>query len=220
VREPARLRRLGPWHVMVMAKEPRPGRVKTRLCPPLTPVEAAAVAEACLADTLEAVANCGADRLLVALDGKPGSWLPPGFTIIPQRGNSFPARLANAWSDSAGPGLQIGMDTPQVTPSLIDACLTMTEDPASTATLGFAIDGGWWALGLSRGWDTDIFSEVPMSRADTGIRQLAVLRGHNHRVGLLPELEDVDTVEALHRVAALADGSRLGPLAASLEERL
>ncbi|MEO5678521.1 MAG: glycosyltransferase, partial [Acidimicrobiales bacterium] len=71
---------------LVLAKEPVAGRVKTRLCPPLTPAEAAAVAEAALADTLAAVARCGADRLVVALDGAPGPWLPAGFEVIPQRG--------------------------------------------------------------------------------------------------------------------------------------
>src|SRR5262249_3936520 len=54
-------------HVLVMAKAPVPGRVKTRLCPPCTPTEAAALAEAALADTLDAVAACHADRFVVAL---------------------------------------------------------------------------------------------------------------------------------------------------------
>ena len=69
-------------HVLVMAKAPVPGRVKTRLCPPCTPDEAAAITEAALADTLAAVARCGAGRRIIALDGAPGPWLPARFEVI------------------------------------------------------------------------------------------------------------------------------------------
>ena len=79
-------------HVLVMAKSPVPGRVKTRLCPPCTPAEAAALAEAALADTLEAVAACGAGRRILALDGAPGPWLPAGFEVVAQcQGQPQPA---------------------------------------------------------------------------------------------------------------------------------
>src|SRR5207237_3773477 len=87
-------------HVIVMAKSPRPGRVKTRLCPPCTAEEAAAVAAAALADTLDAVAASEAVRKVLALDGPPGPWLPPGFELIAQRGVTFNDRLANAWADA------------------------------------------------------------------------------------------------------------------------
>src|SRR4051812_30616875 len=102
-------------HVLVLAKEPVPGRVKTRLCPPFDHEAAARLAEAALADTLEAVAHCGAERRVLALDGRPGWWLPEGFEVIPQVVGPFDRRLAAAWDATGGPGLQIGMDTPQVT---------------------------------------------------------------------------------------------------------
>ena len=207
------------WHVLVLAKSPVPGRVKTRLCPALSPQEAAEVAAAALADTLDAVAGCSAERRILALDGAPGPWLPPGFLVIPQRGDSFPARLANAWSAAAGPGIQIGMDTPQVTPALLDHCLAATASPAVTATLGMALDGGWWALGLSEGWDVDVFSEVPMSTAVTGARQLDALRSHGHRVGSLPALSDVDTVEDARTIAARYPDGRFAQRLRSLDRK-
>ena len=83
-------------HLLVLAKSPEPGRVKTRLCPPLSPAEAAAVAAAALADTLEAVHGCGADRKILALDGRPGPWLPPGFEVIEQRGTGLAERTARS----------------------------------------------------------------------------------------------------------------------------
>src|SRR2546428_12919758 len=87
------------------------------------------VAAAALADTLAAVAACGAARKVLALDGEPGPWLPPGFEVLPQRGVSFNERLANAWGDVGGPGLQIGMDTPQVRASELDGLLARLDAP-------------------------------------------------------------------------------------------
>src|SRR5437899_1359849 len=65
-------------HVMVMAKAPVAGRVKTRLTPEYTLEEAATLAEAALADPPAAALACSADRVIVALDGEPGPWPPPG----------------------------------------------------------------------------------------------------------------------------------------------
>jgi len=205
---PVAPRRGFPWHVLVMAKSPIPGRVKTRLCPPMSPDEAARVAEAALADTLEAVARCGVARRIVALDGPPGEWIPPGFRVIAQRGASFDRRLAAAWFDAAGPGLQIGMDTPQVSAELLDHCLEAAGRPGATASLGPAPDGGWWSIALAQRWDVDVFTGVPMSTPRTLVAQRSRLEACGHRVRDLPELRDVDSIEDATAVAALIPGSR------------
>lgn len=184
---------------LVLAKAPVPGRVKTRLCPPLSPAEAASVAEAALADTLDAVARCGADRLVVALDGEPGPWLPPGFEVVAQRGDGLDERLAAAWEDVGGPGVQVGMDTPQVLPGHLDHALALLD--RHDAALGLARDGGWWAVALRRGHPA-CFLGVPMSTGSTGQAQLRRLRALGLAVATLPVLRDVDTVEDLRAVAA------------------
>ena len=180
-----------------MAKAPVAGRVKTRLCPPCTPAEAAQMAEAALADTLDAVAACGAGRRIVALDGAPGPWLPPGFEVIPQVDGSFDLRLAAAWRAAAGDGVQIGMDTPQVTPGLLDGALASLD--TDDAALGLAVDGGWWAIGLRRP-DARVFVGVPMSTAHTGAAQHARLRRLGLSVHALPALVDLDTAADLPAV--------------------
>jgi hypothetical protein len=200
-----------------MAKSPAAGRSKTRLCPPLSLEEAARVAEGALADTLEAVARCGAGRRILALDGPPGDWIPPGFEVIDQRGSSFDRRLAAAWSDADGPGLQIGMDTPQLSPDLLDRCLELASRPCVTASLGRAADGGWWAIGLAERWDVDVFSGVPMSTAGTFEAQWTRLLECAHRVRALPELRDVDTIDDATAVAALLPGSRFARALAAAE---
>jgi glycosyltransferase A (GT-A) superfamily protein (DUF2064 family) len=193
-----------------MAKAPVAGRVKTRLCPPCTPAEAAEIAEAALADTLDAVSRCRADRRIVALDGAPGPWLPPGFDVVPQCTGPFEGRLTAAWAAAGGPTVQIGMDTPQVTPALLDDALSILDD--RSAALGLAVDGGWWAIALRRP-DARIFAGIPMSTDRTGADQLARLRSLVHDVALLPTLVDLDRIDDLE---AVSGGSRTRAVATRL----
>lgn len=192
---------------MVMAKAPVPGQVKTRLTPPYTPVQAAALAAAALADTLEVALASAADRVIVALDGAPGDWLPPGCRVIPQTAGPFDLRLATAWDAAGGAGVQIGMDTPQVTAAQLDGALAALDD--HDAALGLAEDGGWWAIGLRRP-DRRVFAGIKMSRADTGARQRERLTYLGLSVASLPVLRDVDNAADVAAVAALAPGSRFG----------
>jgi rSAM/selenodomain-associated transferase 1 len=197
--------------VMVIAKEPVPGRVKTRLTPPYTPAEAAELAEAALADTLAAVAAAGVARRVLALAGSPGRWLPPGFDVIAQRGGGLDERIAWALADARAtcpaPLVLIGMDTPQVTPALLAAAARPLVSGAADAAFGMAEDGGFWLLGL-REVDPALVLGVPMSRPDTGSFQLARLHQAGLRVLRLPELADVDTVGEAELVAAATPGSR------------
>jgi rSAM/selenodomain-associated transferase 1 len=196
---------------VVIAKEPVPGRAKTRLTPPFSPAEAAALAAAALADTLAAVAGAAVVRRVLALDGLPGAWLPPGFDVAVQRGADLDERIAWALADARAasplPAVLIGMDTPQVTPELLAEAAEPLVARTADATFGLAADGGFWLLGL-RDIDPALVLGVPMSRPDTGARQLARLERAGLRVRMLPELTDVDTAAEAERVAAQAPGSR------------
>lgn len=177
--------------VLVMAKEPVPGRVKTRLCPPCTPLQASDIACAALADTFDAAMACGADEVIVALDGDAGPWLPAGVRVVPQIGGTFDRRLTAAWASTNGPGLQIGMDTPQLNADLLDEAMAALQLGGNDAVLGAAADGGWWAIGLQDA-DERVFIDVPMSTQHTGSAQRARLESLGMRIGDLPELVDVD----------------------------
>ncbi|MFF4364783.1 DUF2064 domain-containing protein [Streptomyces sp. NPDC001594] len=190
--------------LIVIAKAPLPGRVKTRLTPPFTPEQAAGLAEAALADTLAAAAATPAGRHVLVLDGAPGPWLPPGFEVVPQRGGGLDERLAAAFADCAGPALLIGMDTPQVTPELLAPALAFDT---CDAWFGPAADGGFWALGLAAA-DPALLLGVPMSVPETGAVQFERLRAAGLRTRLLPRLRDVDTAADAAEVAALAPAGR------------
>ncbi|MEU3019277.1 MULTISPECIES: DUF2064 domain-containing protein [unclassified Nocardiopsis] len=196
--------------LLVIAKEPVPGRVKTRLTPDYSPEEAAAVAEAALADTLDTVRSLPARRRLLVLEGRTGSWMPDtGFEVVPQSGGGLDERLAHAFSVCSGPSLLIGMDTPQVRAAHLAPALAPDAWAHTDAWFGASEDGGFWALGMADP-DPGLLRGVPMSTPHTGRLQRARLVDAGLRVGDLEVLRDVDTPRDAAAVARLVPGSRFG----------
>lgn len=187
--------------ILVLAKEPVAGRVKTRLCPPCTPAQAAEVARAAIEDTLDAVDASRAEARVLVVDGHVRC--RPRWTAVPQTHGGLDSRLATAFAGTARPGfgtLLIGMDTPQVTPDLLDGAADALAD--ADAALGLAADGGWWALALRDPADAEVLRGIATSRSDTGRRTLNALRERGLRVVTLPVLRDVDTAYDAWAVAA------------------
>lgn len=196
--------------LLVIAKEPLAGRVKTRLTPPYGPGQAAALAEAALADTLDAVLRMPARRRVLVLDGRPGPWLPPGFEVFPQAAGGLDERLAAAFARHAGvPTLLVGMDTPQLTPELLAPALDPGAWDGCDAWFGPAADGGFWALGLAEPeLAPGLVRGVPMSTDRTGELQRRRLTESGLRVRDLTVLRDVDTAADAVLVAESAPRSR------------
>jgi len=189
----------------VICKAPVPGAVKTRLCPPWTLEQAAALATGALRDTFDAVRATSCSRCVAVLDGAPGPWLGSGVDVIAQQGNGLSERLAAAFASLGAPTLLIGMDTPQVTPALLDAALRATVEHGSA--LGLTADGGYWAIGLGR-TDPTVFEGVPMSTRETGARQLERLRDRGFTPAMLPTLVDADDHMSARAVARSSPGTR------------
>ena len=205
--------------LIVIAKEPRPGHAKTRLIPELGPEGAAAIARACLEDTLYAVAETPSAERVLVLDGEPGDWLPAdqGFRVIAQREGGLAARLAGAFEDSgAAPAVLVGMDTPQVNSGLLSEAIERLAEGGTDAVLGPASDGGYWAIGLRRS-DARIFTDVPMSADDTGERQRARLGELGLTWTELEQLRDIDTIEDARAVAQVAPWTRCAQTLRRLE---
>lgn len=202
--------------VLVLAKQPVPGRVKTRLTPPLTPEQAALVARAALEDTLTAVRLTDADACVLVLDG---TYEAAGFAVLPQVEGPLDERIAaafdDAWQRLPLPVLLVGMDTPQVTEVLLEKALGTLLSPGVDAVLGLAEDGGWWALGLRRPHPA-LLRGVATSRSDTGAVQLRRLVDAGLHVAPLPVLRDVDTVADLRHVADLAPDGRFAAVVAEV----
>ena len=202
--------------IIVIAKSPVAGRVKTRLCPPCTPAEAAHIAAAALADTLAVVAETPATARVLALDGPPGPWIPDGFVIVPQIGCGLDERLANAFAAVTGPAILIGMDTPQVSVEQLVSAAQILNGPRCDAVIAPALDGGWWAIGLQNA-DPRVFVGVPMSTDHTCRDQRARLRSLGYRTAVLETLRDVDTFADVVDVARTVPGSRFAAAVSALE---
>lgn len=204
--------------MLVMAKAPVPGQVKTRLGVDVGADAAAELALACVLDTLD-VCREVFDDCHVALAGdldravrrealleRLSTW-----TVHRQRGDGFAARLAHAHADvarAAGvPVVQIGMDTPHVSA----ADLTSVADllgRGNDAVLGAAEDGGWWVLAVTDPRLAGPLADVEMSTERTYVDTLAVLQRAGATVAGTTTLRDVDTVHDADHAAAAAPGTR------------
>ena len=177
--------------MLVLAKQPLPGRAKTRLQSAFTPVEAASLAAAALNDTLTAVRASGIRRRVLVFDGDPTGW-ECGLEVVAQRPGHLAERLTAAFEDVGGTDpadrvLLIGMDTPQITPALLESSWGSAD-----AVLGLSEDGGFWAIGLREVDPVPVFADIEMSTERTGAAQLGRLIDLGLSVALLPPLRDVD----------------------------
>lgn len=214
--------------LVLLAKAPEPGRVKTRLCPPATAAQAADLAAAALLDSLDVVTAVGAAPPVVALTGALQHAARAGelaralrrTAVVAQSGNGLGGRIAAAHAAAArirpGATFQLGMDTPQIDAALLRDGTDRLLSPRVDAVLGPAVDGGWWVLGLRDPRHAGLIADVPTSRGDTGERTCAVLRAAGLRVELLTELTDVDTAADAVLVARQAPTTRFAAAVAAL----
>lgn len=196
--------------LLVVAKAPHPGRAKTRLAATVGDEVAADLAAAALLDTLRACTTAvGADRCVLALAGDLDGCAREadlradlaGWAVVRQRGDGFAERLASAHADAGpGPVVQVGMDTPQLTPALLLEVAAGLDD--HDAVLGPAHDGGWWVLALRDPAGAASLRGVRMSTESTGDDTRAALETAGVSVGEGPALADVDTAADADVVAA------------------
>jgi uncharacterized protein len=196
-------------HLTVIAKQPVAGFVKTRLCPPCLPSEAADLAAAALTDTLDEVdalpqhVGTTVQRVLL-FDGDATTWARPGWRVVAQRGDGLAERLCNAFDD-LGPGVIVGMETPHAVSTLGGAFDTLRSGHDA---IGLATDGGYWAIGLGT-IDRAVFDGVPMSTSHTGLAQLARLHRAGRSVRRLAVARDLDTVDDVADAARRRDATPL-----------
>ena len=213
--------------LIVFAKAPRPGLVKTRMSPPLSLDQSAELYAAMLADVLNASAEHAVrlDLLPVlafhppeAVGGLIGR-VPPGFRLQPQHGDDLGQRMANAFAEAAASGaeriLLRGSDSPSLEGSVLEEAmdrLDAGDDVVLTPDQG----GGYVLIGM-RGPHPELF-DVGMSTRDMLEETIRIARSLGLRSSLTPPALDLDTVADLRSLLMLdpARRSDLYPLTVEL----
>ncbi|MEI6777261.1 MAG: TIGR04282 family arsenosugar biosynthesis glycosyltransferase [Chloroflexales bacterium] len=192
--------------LLVVAKEPVAGQTKTRLCPPLDGVTAAALYTCFLRDTLALMDQVADVRRIIAYlpEDAAGYFrdLAPQMALTPQRGTGLGERLNNllcdALADGAAHAVVMDSDSPTLPVDYLRRAFGELERGADVV-IGPCDDGGYYLIGL-RQPQPRLLREVPMSTPDVLRDTLAIARELGLRVALLPTWYDVDTAAELARL--------------------
>ena len=190
--------------LVVFAKWPEPGRVKTRLAADVGAERAAALYRTMVESTLaEARSAWEASRITVAFapaerERDFAAWLGRDLGYRPQGEGDLGERLARATEAAFAAGAEtvtvIGSDCPMLSGRLLEAAHTALED--GNFVIGPAQDGGYFLIGLPRR-APELFVDVPWSTPDVFAVTRAKLEEREWTVALLPVLSDVDTASDL-----------------------
>jgi len=191
-----------------MAKAPFAGEVKTRLVPPLTPQEAAALNICFLRDMAANIESIkGTSGLVVytpaGAESAFSDGLPEGFTLLAQRGPSLGERLCNATDDLLRQGFDavclINSDSPTLPKSLLVRAIELLAKDGDRVVLGAAEDGGYYLIGLKHA-HRNLFNEIAWSTSDVMARTKQRAAEIALPVELLPPWYDVDDAATLSRL--------------------
>lgn len=192
----------------IMCKAPLSGASKTRLCPPLTPDEAARLSRAFIADVAAAIAavpkEAGTKAIAVVTPADAqaavAGLLPPGFAVMAQRGRDLSARLIHATADLLAEGFAgvclINADSPTLPVSLLERAAEALRRPGERLVIGPAIDGGYTLIGLKRP-RPEMFRDMAWSTSAVLAQTLARAAALGPPVTLLPTWYDVDDAASL-----------------------
>lgn len=160
--------------IVIMAKVPRKGLVKTRLKPVLNDEQCAELSIRFLKDAVNKVQKI-TPNLIVAFapaDGRKEleNLLPEGVILTEQKGNDLGERMNSAFefAEARGfsPVIMIGTDSPDLPPEHIISAIELFKEDQTNIVLGAAKDGGYYLIGL-RNATNNIFENVEWSSAKT-----------------------------------------------------
>ena len=191
-----------------MAKAPRAGKVKTRLSPPLTLEQSAALNICFLKDTTRNIADVAATSAAVGLvcytpvgdEELFNDLLPEGFALIPQRGDTFGERLQAASEDILACGFGavclIDSDSPTVPARAFHQAVELLNRPGDRIVLGGSNDGGYYLIGLKASHE-EVFTGIHWSTPTVYAETVSAIREANIELADLPIWYDVDDGETL-----------------------
>ncbi len=191
--------------LIIFAKSPVPGLVKTRLCPPLTPDEAATLHGSLVLDTLERTRDLlGFDRFLACAPDKEH----PFFQALRVRqhielweqvsdddlGKRMDHAISAAFERNYTSVVMIGSDLPTIDAEIFQNALrALTEHDL---VIGPSVDGGYYLIGLKEP-TPELFSNIPWSTDQVTALTQQVAKHLGLSMKLLPPQRDLDTIEDL-----------------------
>lgn len=188
--------------VCIMAKAPAPGASKTRLCPPLTPPQAAALSAAFALDTLQAARGLDDAAILLSYTGDRALFPAPlrELEAFVQRGADLGARIEHAARMGLARAervLVIGSDLPGLPAAhLVEARAALDHHGA---VLGPSSDGGFYLIGL-HACPPGLLAGLPWSVPETRAACAARLVQRGLHVAKIAGFDDVDTIDDLRRL--------------------
>ncbi len=195
----------------VMAKAPRPGKVKTRLSPPLTSDQASALNICFIRDTTEnirQITEAGNSAGVVAYTpiGDEAAFdglLPSPFQLLPQRGEGFGERLLHASEDLFACGFSavclIDSDSPTMPQGALFQAVESLSRAGDRMVLGGSDDGGYYLLGIKR-LHHRLFEQIDWSTERVFSQTLERAKEIGLQADLLPTWYDVDDAATLERL--------------------
>jgi rSAM/selenodomain-associated transferase 1 len=211
-----------PVAVAIMAKAPRPGTVKTRLCPPLDAEEAAGLYRCFLLDKIAAVRALEGAHPVVAYTPAAAraefAALAPGFALVAQRGPDLGARLhatlASLLAEGHAGAVAIDSDTPTLPRALLQQAVDCLARPGPDLVLGPTEDGGYYLIGV-RAARRELFDGMPWSTPVVLAETLRRAAAAGLRTTCLPAWFDVDTPEDLERLRGTLGAGAAGAVETS-----
>ena len=203
--------------VYVVAKAPRPGQSKTRLCPPLTPDQAAHLAAAFLQDTIALVRRADVELRLICRDAAERDALIPyaaGAPIHVQDraglGAAMECAFAHALRDGCRAAAVLGTDTPTLPPEVLSDAFAHLDQ--AEVALGPSEDGGYYLLAALQPHPT-LFRDMDMVWGTSTVAQetLARCAALGLRTHLLPRWLDIDTPADLTALRRQLTGPHIAP---------
>jgi rSAM/selenodomain-associated transferase 1 len=199
--------------LLIFAKWPEPGKVKTRLSPPFSAQEASDVYRCMLMDTLENTVGLKGMKRMVFFDGDPERTadfrlLAPDAEVIRQEGNDLGERLANAFERAFSIGCQkvavIGTDSPHMPIERITEAFDFLDEKKSDVVFGPSEDGGYYLIAMKE-MNPELFREIPWSQSTTLSESISRTKSVGLRHTLLAPGFDLDTTDDLRRLTSLTE---------------
>jgi rSAM/selenodomain-associated transferase 1 len=194
-----------PDTLLVVAKQPAPGQTKTRLSPPLTPVQAADLYDCFLRDTLDTMRKVsGVQRVIGYLPENAQDYfnqLAPDMGLVCQRGDSLGERLDHLLTGALGNGSRRAVVMDSDSPTLPATHIAQAFEHLADAdvVLGPTRDGGYYLIGLKQP-QPHLLRDVQMSTPQVLSDTLALAESTGLTVSLLPAWYDVDTIADLRQL--------------------